>query len=235
MKVLIVKNISREGEGILKKILDESRISYDVAEPDSGEDIPDPLNYAAIFVFGGPDSANDMTGKMTDELQKVRAAIDNGIPYMGICLGMQVLVKACGGRIEKSDVREVGFKGPDGEHFKVDICRGKEKEALFNGLGKSLKIFHLHGETVALTDEMELLATGKFCRNQIVKVGENAYGIQGHFELTPEMLDIWLEKDPDLNVLNANELRNDFQAICEEYTNNAENLFKNFLGIAGII
>lgn len=235
MKVLIIKNISREGPGILRDILDANNILYDIVEPDSGEYIPDPLEYSAVFVFGGPDSANDMTDKMIDELEKVRIVIDNGIPYMGICLGMQVLVKACGGQIRKNDVKEVGFKGHDDEYFKVDICADREKESLFNGLGSSMKIFHLHGETVALTDEMELLATGKFCRNQIVKVGENAYGVQGHFELTQEMLDLWLETDPDLKELDSDEIRKDFRTISEDYTNNAEKIFSNFLHIAGII
>ncbi|MDW7732092.1 MAG: type 1 glutamine amidotransferase [Methanolobus sp.] len=235
MKVLVIKNISREGPGILKNILNENRVSYDIVDPGSGEDIPDPVEYSAVFVFGGPDSANDRTEKMIDELKKVRTAVENRIPYMGICLGMQVLVKACGGEVRKNDVKEVGFKGPDDEYFKVDICADREKESLFNGLGNSLKIFHLHGETVALTDEIELLATGKFCRYQIVKVGENAYGVQGHFELTPEMLDLWLENDPDLKELERDEIRNDFQMILEEYTTNAEKLFTNFLRIAGII
>lgn len=235
MKVLVIKNISREGPGILKNVLDKNRISYDIVEPGSGEYIPDTLEYSAVFVFGGPDSANDRTDKMIHELKMVKATVDNGIPYMGICLGMQALVKACGGQVIKNDLKEVGFKGPDDEYFNVHICAEREKESLFNGLERSLKIFHLHGETVSLTDGMELLATGKFCRNQIVKVGKNAYGVQGHFELTPEMLDVWLENDPDLKNLDSDETRKDFHVIREEYTNNAEKLFNNFLHIARIV
>lgn len=235
MKVLIIKNIPREGPGILKNILDANEIPYDIIEPDSGEAIPDPQHYTAVFVFGGPDSANDPTEKMTDELEKISKAIDNGIPYMGICLGMQALVKACGGTVRKNDVKEVGFKGPDNDLFEVNLCKDWENEPLFQGIGSSMKIFHLHGETVDLTEEMKLLATGKFCRNQIVKIGTNAYGIQGHFELTPEMLDLWLEADPDLKELNSDELRKEFQTIDKEYTDNAEKIFSNFLRIAGII
>ncbi|TGC07447.1 type 1 glutamine amidotransferase [Methanolobus halotolerans] len=235
MKVLVVKNIPEEGPGILKDIMDVNRILYDIIDLDSGEIFPDPQKYAAVLVFGGPDSANDSTEKMNDELKKVRKAVENGIPYMGICLGMQVLVKACGGKVRKNDIKEVGFKGPDSEYFKIDVCPGREKESLLKGLESSLKIFHLHGETVVITDEMELLATGKFCRDQVVKVGNNAYGFQGHFELTSHMLDMWLKTDQDLKTLNGDDIRNDFRIIHEEYRDNAEKLFTNFLHIAGLI
>ncbi len=235
MKVLVIKNISREGPGILKDSLENRKIEYDIADLEAGDTFPDPVDYNAVFVFGGPDSANDRTKKMEGELRKVRTIIENEIPYLGICLGMQVLVKAAGSRVLKSHIKEIGFKGPDGEYFNVDIPEGKENEAFLTGIKNRFKIFHLHGETVELTDDMELLASGKFCRNQIVKVGRNAYGIQGHLELTPEMLNLWLEKDPELRALDSEKIRKDFQLIEEGYRKNAENLFSNFLHIAGLI
>ncbi len=235
MKVLVIKNISREGPGILRDILENRKIEYDIADLEAGDTFPDPLNYDAVLVFGGPDSANDKTEKMEDEIGKVRTIIENDIPYMGICLGMQVLVKAAGGRVLKSDVKEIGFREPDGKYFEIDICEGKESEAFLTGLKNHFNIFHLHGETVELSDNMELLASGKFCRNQIVKAGRNAYGIQGHLELTSEMLDLWLEKDPELRSHDSERIKKDFQLVEESYRKNAENLFNNFLHIAGLI
>jgi GMP synthase-like glutamine amidotransferase len=235
MKALVIKNISREGPGILRDILENRKIEYDLADLEAGDTFPDPLDYNAVFVFGGPDSANDRTEKMEDEIDKVRTIIENDIPYMGICLGMQVLVKAAGGRVLKSDVKEIGFTGPDGEYFEVEICEGKENETFLAGLKNHFNIFHLHGETVELNEDMELLARGKLCRNQIVKVGRNAYGIQGHLELNFEMLNLWLEKDPELRALDSEKIRKDFQLIEEGYRKNAENLFSNFLHIAGLI
>ena len=114
----------------------------------------------------------------------------------GICLGLQTLVKAAGGRIIKSPVRETGFLDPEGSHFTTELTAAGKQDPLFEGLDHSFKVFHLHGETVELTDSITLLSTGKFCRNQIVRVGKNAYGIQCHFELTPEMLETWMNEDP---------------------------------------
>jgi GMP synthase-like glutamine amidotransferase len=172
---------------------------------------------------------------MLSELKMIKQAVENGTPYLGICLGMQVLVKACGGSVEKNHVKEAGVKGPDGNYFTVDICEGKQDDPLFRGLAGPLKIFHLHGETVSLPAHLELLATGKFCRNQIVKAGNNAYGIQGHFELTDEMFNEWMVTDPDLKSGDSDQIVRDFCDIHEEYRSNGERLFMNFLHIAGMI
>jgi GMP synthase (glutamine-hydrolysing) len=80
---------------------------------------------------------------------------------------------------------------------------------------------------------MVLLAVGKFCRNQIVRIGENAYGIQCHFELTLEMFETWINEDPDLLQLDKEQLRANFATIQDEYTRVGRQLFKNFLKIAG--
>jgi GMP synthase-like glutamine amidotransferase len=240
MKVLIVKNILHEGPGILKHILDRNAVPYNIIDLDltdfkAGESLPDPASYNAVFVFGGPDSANDRSSKMLEELKMIKLAVESGIPYLGICLGMQALVKACGGSVHRNPVREVGTRGPDGSYFTMDICPGKEDDPLLRELASPLKIFHLHGETVSLPENMELLATGRFCRHQIVKAGKNAYGIQGHFELTPEMFGEWISKDPELRAGNSEEITRDFLALYKEYGSNGERLFTNFLQAAGLI
>nr|WP_256623325.1 type 1 glutamine amidotransferase [Methanolobus chelungpuianus] len=197
--------------------------------------LPDPSEYNAVFVFGGPDSANDESGKMIAELEIIKRAVENEIPYLGICLGMQALVKACGGNVFKNEVREVGTRGPDGRYFTMDICPERDNDPLFRGLAGSLNIFHLHGETVSLPEDMELLATGKFCRHQIVKTGKNAYGIQGHLELTPEMFNEWMSVDAELRSGDTERIAPDFLANYDEYRNNGERLFTNFLQLAGLI
>jgi GMP synthase (glutamine-hydrolysing) len=107
-----------------------------------------------------------------------------------------------------------------------------EHDLLFADMGENFRVFQLHGETVKLTTEMEQLAIGRLVKNQVVKVGKNAYGIQCHFELTPEMFEVWISEDPDLIKLDRNMLRMEFKAIQEDYTKNGQKLFQNFLKIA---
>jgi len=182
-KILIIKNITHENPGLLKSILNENNLQYDLIELDKGETFPNPLDYSALIVLGGPDSANDNTLKMTNELQKIKNAIDSKIPYLGICLGLQTLVKANGGKVIKNDVKEIGFRDPENNFFNINLTDEGKIDPIFKGFNSPLKLFHLHGETVSLGPDMTLLATGKYCKNQVVKVGSNAYGLQGNFEL----------------------------------------------------
>lgn len=232
-EVLIIKNITREGPGLLEAELKERGIGYTVADLNQGQNFPSIKNYGAIVVLGGPDSANDENDKMENELTRIREAIAAKIPYLGICLGLQTLVKAAGGKVIKSPTKEVGFIDPESNNFTVELTDEGKQDPLFEALDHTFNVFHLHGETVELTDDMMLLAVGKFCRNQIARVDRNAYGIQCHFELTPEMFETWINEDPDLLQLDKEQLRANFETIRDEYTQVGRQLFKNFLKIAG--
>ena len=192
-------------------------------------------NYRAVVVLGGPDSANDPGAKMPNELTFVRAVLDADIPYLGICLGLQVLVKAAGGKVVAAETKEVGFIDGENDRYSLTVTAAGDADPLLAGLPKHLQVFQLHGETVELTSEMQVLATGRHCRNQIVKVAPHAYGIQPHFELTSEMLKVWAEHDPDLKPIGAAQLMAEFEAIHQPYTQMGERLLRNFLRIAELV
>lgn len=234
-KVLIVKNIAREGAGLLVERLNSQRISFDIADLDKGEDFPEPKGYSVVFVFGGPDSANDTTPKIKKELKRVTEAIKAGVPYFGVCLGMQILVKAGGGEIFKNEVKEIGWRDQEGKYFEIELTKAGKQDPLFSGLSSSLKVFHLHGETVRLTDRMKLLATGKHCKNQVVKINSNAYGFQGHIELTSLMFEEWVSQEPDLRLSDKIALSKDYSKIKNEYEFNGRKIFDNFLSVTGVI
>ena len=232
-EVLIIKNITREGPGLLEEVLKEQNIPFTIVDLNKEQALPESKGYGAVIVLGGPDSANDENSKMKNELAFIHSVISSKIPFLGICLGFQVLVKAAGGQVVKSPVKEVGFKDPTGNNFTIELTKEGKQDPLFQGLEHSFKVFHLHGETVELTNNMFLLATGKFCRNQVVRIGSNAYGIQCHFELTNEMFERWMNEDSDLLQFNIENLRVDFKEIKKEYTKTGKQLFKNFLKIGG--
>lgn len=169
---------------------------------------------------------------MTTELSRIKDGLDADIPYLGICLGLQALVKAAGGKVIPGEVKEVGFIDPDNNQYTVAVTDEGKTDPLLAGLPETLDVFQLHGETVELTPDMTVLATGKFCKNQIVRVADKAYGIQSHFELTPEMLAVWAEQDPDLIPIGKDKLQADFEAIKHSYTNIGQTLLRNFLRIA---
>ncbi len=232
--ILIVKNITRETAAGMQPLIQAHHDSFDVVDLDLGQSFPDPREYRAVIVLGGPDSANDQTEKMQQEIVRVQEVLAAGIPYLGICLGLQVLVKAAGGEVVKSSCKEVGFRDPQGEFFTVELTDSGRRDVLLKGVSPVFKTFELHGEMVQLTSSMELLGKGRFCEVQIVKVAERAYGFQCHFEATWEWLQLLLQKDPDLRRLDPEAVGADYVAIQSEYQQTATQIVQNFLAMAGI-
>lgn len=233
--LLIVQNISHEGPGILEELLNEHEIAFERYDLSKGESLPDPSACAGMVVLGGPQSANDASAQITGELKAIRAALDAGVPYLGICLGLQLLVKAAGGEVVRCHRKEIGFREPDGEPFMVELTEAGKRDALFRNMPERLRVFQLHGETVVPLESMAVLATGRGCENQIVRVGGNAWGLQCHFEMTQEMFESWIGIDNDLKKMDREELLREFNAIGGEYAETGRAILLNFLEITGLL
>ncbi|MDD5218101.1 MAG: type 1 glutamine amidotransferase [Candidatus Omnitrophica bacterium] len=233
--ILIIKNIAHENPGILEEVLNQYRMPYHLVDFTNGGTFPQINRYSGLIVLGGPDSANDRTGKMETELHGVRDALERELPYLGICLGMQVLVKAAGGEVVKSPVKEIGFWDDARTRYEIRLTPEGRRDALFDGLPDSFNVFQLHGETVCLGHDMVLLGKSDGCENQVVRVGKCAYGIQSHFELTKPMLEIWHEKDDDLSTMDKADVVNPFADVFEQYDRVGRLLFENFFKITGLL
>jgi GMP synthase (glutamine-hydrolysing) len=233
-KLLIVQNISHEGPGILEELLNEFGIAFERYDLSKGETLPDPASYAGMVVLGGPQSANDASEQITGELKAIRTALDAGVPYLGICLGLQLLVKAAGGGVVRCHQKEVGFREPEGEPFMVQLTPEGAQDGLFRGMPELLRVFQLHGETVVPAEGMTLLATGRACKHQVLRVGGNAWGLQCHFEMTPSMFESWIGIDEDLKTMDRRKLLADFDAIRDNYAATGRAILLNFLSAAGI-
>jgi GMP synthase (glutamine-hydrolysing) len=232
--VLIVKNCTREGPGIIEVLLNKFSIPFRMIDLERGESFPSPKEFSGLIVLGGPDSANDGNKKIQYALTRIQEALSSQIPYFGICLGLQLLVKAGGGEVVKNPVKEIGFRDPEKVLFRVTLTPQGINDPICEGLGTSFNIFQLHGETVRLTQNMTLLGTGEYCQNQIIKINPHAYGIQGHLELTEQLFKVWMKEDPDLSSLSQTDLETDYRFLQKELFINGSKLFTNFLISAGL-
>ncbi|MDT9547555.1 MAG: type 1 glutamine amidotransferase [Chlorobium phaeovibrioides] len=233
-KLLIVQNISHEGPGLLQELLLHRNIATERVDLSLGDTVPDPLNFSAMVVLGGPQSVNDDTPAMHQQLKQIRRAISLKVPYLGICLGMQALVKAAGGRVVPCLLPERGFLAPSGEPYRMVVTETGAGEALFDNLAEGFRVFQLHGERVEPGTGTELIGRGTVCPHQAVKVGTNAYGLQYHCEMTPAMFSQWMEIDPSLKAMERKLLFRQFDAVAEEYRATGLRLLGNFLDIAGL-
>jgi GMP synthase (glutamine-hydrolysing) len=232
-RVLIIKNISREGPGLLRDLLIHHRIEADVVDLERGEDIPSLRDYAALVVLGGPASANDETPEMQTQLAHAKEAIAGNIPFLGICLGHQVLGKVAGAAVASTQ-KEIGFADEAGLPYEVTLTDAGLADPLFEGVVSPFHIFQLHGEVVRETPSAETLAVSRHGDVQAIRVGRTAYGLQMHFELVPEMLAVWCAQDADLRNLDAADLLKQFSNLAEVHMRAGRRLFENFLRIAGL-
>ncbi|KQC04592.1 MAG: hypothetical protein APR53_09825 [Methanoculleus sp. SDB] len=232
MRAVIIKNAIREGGGLIESVLTDAGIAWDVIDLDAGDPFPAPETYDMVFLLGGSDSATDDTAKMRREREAVAGILREGIPFFGICLGMQVLGLTAGGKVAKSPYPEIGVRDRVGRLFCFTLTADGGRDPLCDGLPTSIPVFQLHGDTIVPARGITVLATGDLCRIQLIKAGTYAYGIQGHLEMTHGMIVRWADEDPDLSALDRDRLIADFTQYEEEYARHARIILKNFIAIA---
>ncbi len=227
-RICIIRHITREGPGRFHGLLKKRGLDIHQYDLSQNTVLPHPAHYDGVLVMGGPDSANDDSDRMRLMRDFVKTVLESGTPYLGICLGMQLLVKAAGGLVVKSPHTEIGFYDEHQRPYENVLTAEGRKDSLLRGMNDRFPVFHLHGETVVLTEAITLLATAPRCPNQIIRAGDNAYGIQGHPELTSSMLDTWLREEPYLRGYDPRRLCRDFDALQKEYGAVAEQLIRNW-------
>ena len=172
--------------GSLGEIVEERGLACDVVNVEEAP-LPEPTEYDAIIALGGPQHVYDIDKYpyFTQEKAFIRRAIEQNIPFLGICLGGQLLAAALGGQVKQHTLTEIGF-------YNVPFTEAGKQDALFMGLPGYQKVFHWHEDAFELPPGSILLATNETTTNQTFRYGSRAYGLQYHIELNSELFDLWL-------------------------------------------
>ena len=156
--------------------------NFEIIRPSLGDSLPTNLNnYSAIVVFGGPMSANDNDEFMKKEIDWIEQVLQSEVPFLGICLGAQILVKYLGCKVEKNpkEFSEIGF-------YKIQPTENGIK------MFQSQDVFYqFHTEGFELPSGCELLAKGDIFTNQAFRY-KNCYGLQFHPEVNIYLHLKWL-------------------------------------------
>ena len=191
MEVIVLQHIKVEDPGHIKDLMLADKVNLTTIELDEGEKIPNDLSkFDAMFCMGGPMDIwmEDKYPWLIDEKQKIKNfVVDLKKPYLGFCLGCQLLGEVVGGNVIKSAKPEIGM-------LDVNFSKDKSNDQLFSTFPDKVKALQWHSyEVVNLENnkDITLLASSPTTKYQIFKYQDHAYGIQFHIEVKDTTVNDW--------------------------------------------
>jgi len=191
MKILILQHIKIEDPGYIKDLMINDEAELTTIELDEGEKIPNNLqSYDAMFCMGGPmDTWMEKEHPwLIEEKKKIKEyVVDLKKPYLGFCLGCQLLGEVVGGKVVKSKIPEIGI-------LDINFTKSKESDTLFSEFPNQIKSLQWHSYEVQgleNNNDVQLLASSPETKYQIFKYQNHAYGIQFHIEIKDTTVNEW--------------------------------------------
>ncbi|MFB9661948.1 type 1 glutamine amidotransferase [Glycomyces mayteni] len=175
---LVIENDPEQGLGRAAAWLAEAGMELDVVRPHLGEAVPNSAGgHEALIALGGgrgKDWSDDLAGLLT-------TAVADQTPLLAICSSSRLLAAAFGGRVEDHDA-------PNGPRMlaKRDAAG---RDLVFGPAPMTIDVIRWRRqELVELPEDATLLAASPQGALEIFRIRESAWGVQSHFEFTPEQL-----------------------------------------------
>jgi len=191
MEVIVLQHIKIEDPGYIKDLMLLDDVNLTTIELDEGNKIPNDLNkFDAMFCMGGPmDTWMEKEYPwLIGEKKKIKEFVVNlQKPYLGFCLGCQLLGEAVGGKVIKSKSPEIGI-------MDINFLDEKKKDTLFSSFPNKIKSLQWHSYEVTNLESnknVTVLASSPITKYQIFKYQNHAYGIQFHIEIKDTTVNEW--------------------------------------------
>ena len=191
MEILVLQHINIEDPGFIKDLMIKDGVNITTIELDEGEKIPNNLNFFdGMLCMGGPmDTWMEKDYPwLIEEKKKIKEfVVDLNKPYLGFCLGCQLLGEVIGGKVVKTNNPEIGM-------LDVNFLDEKKKDMLFVDFPQKITSLQWHSYEVQELEKnrnVTLLASSKETKYQIFRYKNNAYGIQFHIEIKDTTVNDW--------------------------------------------
>ncbi|MER7016281.1 type 1 glutamine amidotransferase [Saccharopolyspora sp. NPDC000359] len=194
VRILVVQLSKNDPPGPLGEWLVAAGAEIDVVLPGEQELPADFSEHQGVVVLGGEMGAYD--DAQHPWLAGVRGllskAVGERVPVLAVCLGAQLLAAATGGQVRAMR------KGPEVGTLLIAKRDVAAEDPLFGPVPLTPDVLQFHFDEVAvLPPSAQLLASSPKCENQLFRVGDCAYGLQGHIETTTDLVLQWAEGSPE--------------------------------------
>lgn len=174
--------------GVALPAMEAAGVPVTVWEALDGEPRPSLDGVSGVVLFGSSYNVEHVDEQpfIKDARELTLEAIEREVPYLGVCFGAQMLAWSLDAPVMKAPVREVGF-----EPIRPTVAAAGD--SLLSHLAGGDMEFQWHMDTFELPLDATLLVSGDRVRNQAYRVGDRTWGVQFHFEIVRDEMDIWLD------------------------------------------
>ena len=191
MNIIVLQHIKIEDPGYIKDLMLADKFKLTTIELDEGESIPKDLNqFDGMFCMGGPMDTymEDQYPWLLEEKKRIKEfVVDLKKPYLGFCLGCQLLGEVIGGKVVKSNPAEIGI-------MDINLSDNKKDDKLFSEFPDKIKSLQWHSyevQGIENNKDVTLIGSSPVTKFQIFKYQNHAYGIQFHIEIKDSTVNEW--------------------------------------------
>ncbi len=191
MKIIILQHIACETPGYIKDLMIKEGVDITTIQLDEGIKIPQDISiFDGMFCMGGPMDTwmeKDYPWLKEEKKRIKEFVIDLEKPFLGFCLGCQLLGEVVGGHVIQSSLPEIGM-------MDINLLEEKKSDIIFSEFPNSLKALQWHSYEVSGLEnnkDITLLGSSPLTKYQIFKYKHHAYGIQFHIEVKDNTVSDW--------------------------------------------
>jgi GMP synthase-like glutamine amidotransferase len=239
MKFISLQHINIEDPGTFKDYLLEDGHEITTIQLDEGDSVPKNLDeFDAMLCMGGPMDThmeNEYPWLIAEKKAIKEYVLNIKKPFLGFCLGCQLLGEVLGGKVAKSNPPEIGV-------LDINISELSKEDPLFDFLPSKIKGLQWHSYEVQgleNNDKVKIIGSSPTTKYQIFGYDNLAYGIQFHIEIRKTTVDEWAQVPEYKNALEQSlgqealpEMKRMVDQQIITMMDQCKSLYKNFINLA---
>jgi len=227
--ILVFQHDPSEDLGNFAQVLERHHLSFRYFRLFQGEVPTEDWEAIKALVFlGGPMGVHEEERHPFLKWEKtiIRTAIKQGIPILGICLGARLIAAAAGAEVYRGNFKEIGW-------YPISVTPEGQMDSLLGYLPEKPTVFQWHGDSFNLPPGAQRLASSIYYHNQAFRIGKKVYGLQFHLEVTPAMIERWMDQNwkelAQAPYISPDKIRADTASYCKTLKYYGERFFSEFV------